>query len=108
MTAALATLCFLMALLGGWGFIRAVQREDRRLARELITGTLIPPGYAAIVSGHQAEPGEWVPPGFHVTMAPGQVADESGATVVGADARAYNAPGATVLGAGAQVGQRPY
>jgi hypothetical protein len=108
MTAAIVALCVVLALLCGWATIRAVQREDRREARELVTGTLIPPGYAAIITGEQASPGEWVPPGFSVTMGPGQAADEFGTTVVGADARAYNAPQSTVMGARGVAGRKPY
>lgn len=74
----------------------------------MVSGTLIPPGYAAIVTGEQAEPGEWVPPGFTVTMGPGTAADDLGNLASGADSRIYGGTGNTTMGAGAVVGRKPY
>ncbi|MHB8300427.1 MAG: hypothetical protein ACYDDW_18120 [Dermatophilaceae bacterium] len=63
LTAVLLTVGGSIALVAGVMVFVAVRREEKRKEQSLVTGTLIPPGYAAIVTGEQYEPGEWVPPG---------------------------------------------
>lgn len=103
-TALIVGVCLTGAMVGLWMALVAVRRNERAAALPP-SGTLIPPGHAAIVTGTQLSEGEWVPPGFVVTHGPGSVADDQGNTVTGADARIYGDTGGTVMGAGSVVGR---
>lgn len=67
-------------------------------------GTLIPHGWAAIVTGApDFSKGEWVPPGYTVSMDPAQIADDFGNSASGPNARVYFAAGGSAI-AGGRVG----
>lgn len=92
---------------GLWGAITAVREEEHRKKSAAVSGTLIPPGWAACVTGAQSEPGEWVPPGFSVAMDPSTAVDEHGNTAMGPNARIYGGVGNMCIGSN-QIGERPY
>ncbi|MHB8185498.1 MAG: hypothetical protein ACYDDU_05305 [Dermatophilaceae bacterium] len=108
LTAVLLTVGGSIALVAGVMVFVAVRREEKRKEQSLVTGTLIPPGYAAIVTGEQYEPGEWVPPGFKVELGPGSVSDDKGNSVSGTNSRIYGGVGNTVIGSASQIGEKPY
>lgn len=107
-SAIIVAFCAVGALVGLWLTILAVRREAQRQELAMVSGTLIPPGYAAIVTGEQAEAGEWVPPGLTVTMGPGTAADDLGNTASGANSRIYGGTGNTAMSAGAIIGRKLY
>lgn len=107
-SAIIVAFCAVGTLVGLWMTILAVRREAQRQELALVSGTLIPHGYAAIVTGEQAEAGEWVPPGFTVTMGPGTAADDQGNMASGADSRIYGGSGSVVIGPGSTAGLKPY
>lgn len=108
-TAFTVAVCAVLAIIFGWATIKAVQREERRQQLALVTGTLIPPGHNAIVTGEPSQIGEWVPPGFKVTNGAGAVSDDLGNSILGGqDNRIYGGTGNVVIGVGNQVGRRPY
>lgn len=91
---------------GLWLAITAFVRQ--LISDQAPTGTLIPPAYAAIITGQQEGEGEWVPPGYVVAMGPGYASDQHGNMAEGPDARIYGGEGNTVLGAGATSGSPPW
>lgn len=106
-TALIMTVCAVGALIGLWMAIAAVRQNERDAALPP-TGTLIPPGHAAIITGQQLGEGQWVPPGYDVTHGPGTVTDDTGNTAAGADARIYGGTGNTVMGARSGSGVPPW
>ena len=73
------------------------QRNDLRKAMPLV-GTLIPPDYAASISGQQIGEGTWVPPGYEVKMGPEIIHDDRGNTVGPGRIVGPDAHGNTLLG----------
>ena len=87
--AALFGSLFGLSAVTGIGLLSPARRADST------GGTLIPPGFAAIVTGEQQHEGEWVPPGFKVTMGQGAVTDD-----LGGEARVYGGHGNTAISGG--------
>ena len=67
-------------------------------ALEQQTGTLIPPNYAAIITGEQSGEGQWIPPGLKVTMGPEAASDDLGNSAIGARSRVFGGTGNTAVG----------
>jgi hypothetical protein len=107
--AALVAVLALTAVLSGLITLKAMKREVQRLALAEVTGTLIPPGHNAIITGSPSAMGEWVPPGYDVLHGSGALADHHGNVIHGgSDNRIYGALSATVGGVNNVVGERPY
>jgi hypothetical protein len=76
--------------------LRAVTAE-RDAALET-TGTLVPPGWNASLSGEQRGEGTWIPPGYEVNMAPGIITDDRGNIISGGRILGLDAHGNTFIG----------
>jgi hypothetical protein len=84
----------------------ALREERADLAAR--AGTFIPPGWNAIVTWTAVPEGEWVPPGYKVTMDQGPVHDDLGNTASSVDARVYGGQGNSATGPGSQCGAPPW
>lgn len=107
-SAIIISVCAVLLIIAIEMIIVVVLRNLRR--QQFPVGTFIPIEHNAIVWGEQSQPGEWVPPGFHVVHGP-VVSDDRGNQILGGKGnRMYgDMEGNLILGdSGKRWGVRPY